>query len=121
MVHFFGYVATCRGYLIRFRALAGFVMIVNAHDGVAGVLSDEHRALAFLFFSIGPLNGPMYGPIIGGFTEPIPRLEMVGSNPFRCIVDPHSISEGDVRTANTLAKGKENKRRNQRQQMVVPL
>jgi MFS family permease len=44
-------------------------MIANAPGSVADVVSDEHRALAFSFFSIGPLNGPVYGPIIGGFTS----------------------------------------------------
>ncbi|KAJ5090003.1 MFS multidrug transporter [Penicillium argentinense] len=31
------------------------------------IVSDQHRALAFGIWPIGPTNGPVYGPIIDGF------------------------------------------------------
>ncbi|PYH81218.1 MFS general substrate transporter [Aspergillus uvarum CBS 121591] len=39
----------------------------NSPASVNDVVSDEHRAMAFGIWSIGPTNGPVYGPIIGGF------------------------------------------------------
>ena len=35
---------------------------------VSDIVNDEYRALAFSIWSIGPLNGPTFGPIIGGFS-----------------------------------------------------
>ncbi|KAI9813300.1 MAG: hypothetical protein M1827_004242 [Pycnora praestabilis] len=50
-----------------FGALAGSAMIANAPGTVTDIVDDEHRALAFSIWSIGPLNGPVFGPLIGGF------------------------------------------------------
>ena len=51
-----------------FGALAGSAMIANAPGSVSDIVTDEYRALAFSIWSIGPLNGPTFGPIIGGFS-----------------------------------------------------
>ena len=51
-----------------FGAVAGSSMIANSPGTVSDIVSDEYRALAFSFWSIGPLNGPTFGPIIGGFS-----------------------------------------------------
>ncbi|EKG12226.1 Sugar transporter conserved site, partial [Macrophomina phaseolina MS6] len=50
-----------------FGALAGSAMISNAPGTVGDIVSDEYRALAFSIWSIGPMNGPVIGPIMGGF------------------------------------------------------
>ncbi|KAI9670479.1 MAG: hypothetical protein M1817_004346 [Caeruleum heppii] len=54
--------------ILRFLgALAGSVMIANAPGSLSDIVDDEHRALAFSLWSIAPMNGPVSGPIIGGF------------------------------------------------------
>jgi multidrug resistance protein len=50
-----------------FGGLFGSTMMSNSPASVNDIVSDEHRALAFGFWSIGPTNGPVYGPIVGGF------------------------------------------------------
>lgn len=73
-----------------FGALAGSAMISCAPGSVSDIVDDEHRALAFSIWSIGPFNGPgnsfhpfltsrnknvtnpdffplVFGPIVGGF------------------------------------------------------
>lgn len=50
-----------------FGALAGSAMIANAPGTVSDIVNDEYRALAFSIWSVGPLNGPVFGPVIGGF------------------------------------------------------
>ena len=50
-----------------FGAVAGSCTIANSPGSVSDIVSDEYRALAFSIWSIGPLNGPAFGPIIGGF------------------------------------------------------
>jgi multidrug resistance protein len=50
-----------------FGGLFGSALMSNSPASVNDIVSDEHRALAFGFWSIGPTNGPVYGPIIGGF------------------------------------------------------
>ncbi|KAB8293070.1 hypothetical protein EYC80_007430 [Monilinia laxa] len=53
---------------VRFiGALAGAAMISNSPGTVADITDDEYRALAFSIWSIGPMNGPVTGPLIGGF------------------------------------------------------
>ncbi|KAG4025476.1 hypothetical protein MFRU_057g00190 [Monilinia fructicola] len=53
---------------VRFiGALAGAAMISNSPGTVADITNDEYRALAFSIWSIGPMNGPVTGPLIGGF------------------------------------------------------
>lgn len=48
----------------------------NSPASVNDIVSDEHRALAFGFWSIGPTNGPVYGPIIRGFIFLTSGMEM---------------------------------------------
>ncbi|KAE8153610.1 MFS general substrate transporter [Aspergillus avenaceus] len=50
-----------------FGGLFGSAMVSNSPASVNDIVSDKHRALAFGFWCIGPSNGPVYGPIIGGF------------------------------------------------------
>ncbi|KAI9847247.1 MAG: hypothetical protein M1838_000961 [Thelocarpon superellum] len=47
--------------------LAGSVMIANAPGSVADIVNDEYRAFAFSMWSMGPMLGPIWGPVIGGF------------------------------------------------------
>lgn len=42
-------------------------MIANAPGTIADITTDEHRALAFSLWSLGPFNGPVSGPVFGGF------------------------------------------------------
>ncbi|KAG9242924.1 major facilitator superfamily domain-containing protein [Calycina marina] len=51
-----------------FGACAGAAMISNSPGTVADVATEKYRALAFSIWSIGPMNGPVTGPLIGGFT-----------------------------------------------------
>ncbi|KAI9798383.1 MAG: hypothetical protein M1825_005367 [Sarcosagium campestre] len=54
--------------VVRFiGAVAGSVMIANAPGTVSDIADDEHRALAFSLWSIGPMNGPVTGAVLGGF------------------------------------------------------
>jgi MFS family permease len=50
-----------------FGAIAGSAMISNAPGTVADIVHDDFRALAFSVWSIGPMNGPVVGPLVGGF------------------------------------------------------
>lgn len=50
-----------------FGALAGSAMIANAPGTIGDLISDDYRATAFSIWSIGPMNGPVFGPVIGGF------------------------------------------------------
>ncbi|CAG8125037.1 unnamed protein product [Penicillium nalgiovense] len=50
-----------------FGGFFGSALMSNSPASVNDIVSDRHRALAFGFWSIGPTNGPVYGPIIGGF------------------------------------------------------
>ncbi|EXJ85713.1 hypothetical protein A1O1_06081 [Capronia coronata CBS 617.96] len=50
-----------------FGALFGSAMISNAPGSIADLITDEYRAVAFSVWSIGPMNGPVVGPTIGGF------------------------------------------------------
>lgn len=50
-----------------FGAVAGAAMISNAPGTVSDIISDDYRALAFSIWSLGPMNGPVVGPLIGGF------------------------------------------------------
>lgn len=55
--------------LVRFfGAVAGSAMIANAPGTVMDITPPHQRALAFAIWSIGPMNGPVLGPVIGGFT-----------------------------------------------------
>ncbi len=48
-------------------ACFGAAMIANAPGTVSDISDEAHRALAFSIWSIGPMNGPVTGPLIGGF------------------------------------------------------
>jgi MFS family permease len=48
-------------------AVAGSAMLANAPGTVADIVNENYRALAFSIWSIGPMNGPVTGPLIGGF------------------------------------------------------
>ncbi|KAB2578839.1 Efflux pump FUB11 [Lasiodiplodia theobromae] len=50
-----------------FGAIAGSALISNAPGTVGDIVTDEYRALAFSIWSIGPMNGPVIGPVTGGF------------------------------------------------------
>ena len=50
-----------------FGGLFGSAIMGNSPASVNDIVSDQHRAFAFGIWSIGPTNGPVYGPIIGGF------------------------------------------------------
>lgn len=51
-----------------FAAFAAASLVSNAPGSINDIVVEEYRALAFSIWSIGPLNGPVVGPIIGGFT-----------------------------------------------------
>ncbi|KAF7943394.1 hypothetical protein EAE96_011320 [Botrytis aclada] len=62
--------ATSLGEVLGVRfvgALAGAAMISNSPGTVADITTDQYRALVFSIWSIGPMNGPVTGPLIGGF------------------------------------------------------
>jgi MFS family permease len=42
-------------------------MISNSPGTVSDITTEQYRALAFSIWSIGPMNGPVTGPLIGGF------------------------------------------------------
>ncbi|TKX20853.1 MFS transporter-like protein 128 [Elsinoe australis] len=50
-----------------FAAFAAAAMISNAPGSVSDIIDEKYRALAFSIWSIGPMNGPVFGPIVGGF------------------------------------------------------
>jgi len=63
--------ATSLGEVLAVRflgALAGAAMLSNAPGTVSDIVTENYRALAFSIWSIGPMNGPVTGPLIGGFT-----------------------------------------------------
>ncbi|KAK3305759.1 major facilitator superfamily domain-containing protein [Chaetomium strumarium] len=54
--------------VVRFvGAVFGAAMISNSPGTVVDIAQDEYIALCMSFFSIAPLNGPVTGPLIGGF------------------------------------------------------
>lgn len=50
-----------------FGALFGAVMISNGAGTIADISTEDDRALYMSLWSIAPLNGPVTGPLIGGF------------------------------------------------------
>ncbi|KAI1174480.1 major facilitator superfamily transporter [Nemania sp. FL0916] len=50
-----------------FGALFGSAMIANSAGTVVDISTEENRALVLSLWSIAPLNGPVTGPVIGGF------------------------------------------------------
>ncbi|KAL1875330.1 hypothetical protein VTK73DRAFT_10114 [Phialemonium thermophilum] len=54
--------------LVRFfGALFGSAMVSNGPGTVVDIASEEYLALCMSLFSVAPLNGPVSGPIVGGF------------------------------------------------------
>ncbi|VBB81835.1 Putative transporter [Podospora comata] len=52
-----------------FGALFGSAMISNSPGTVVDISSDKYLALCMSLWSIAPLNGPVTGPLIGGFVN----------------------------------------------------
>ncbi|KAL2023755.1 hypothetical protein VTK56DRAFT_1469 [Thermocarpiscus australiensis] len=50
-----------------FGAVFGAAMVSNSPGTVVDISGHEHLALGMSFFSIAPLNGPVTGPLIGGY------------------------------------------------------
>ncbi|KAI0010672.1 polyamine transporter 3 [Xylariaceae sp. FL0662B] len=50
-----------------FGALFGAVMVSNSAGTVVDISTEQYRALVMSLWSIAPLNGPVTGPVIGGF------------------------------------------------------
>ncbi|KAK5210583.1 hypothetical protein LTR20_004811 [Exophiala xenobiotica] len=50
-----------------FAALFGSAMLSNSPGTVNDIVPERYRAAAYSCWSLGPLNGPATGPIIGGF------------------------------------------------------
>ncbi|KAK6387383.1 hypothetical protein LTS17_000651 [Exophiala oligosperma] len=50
-----------------FAALFGSAMLSNSPGAVNDIVHPQYRAAAYSCWSLGPLNGPATGPIIGGF------------------------------------------------------
>jgi hypothetical protein len=70
VVRFFGLVLCLHIIIVAdlaHSALAGAAMISNAPGTVNDIVTENYRALAFSIWSIGPMNGPVTGPLIGGF------------------------------------------------------
>lgn len=66
-----------------FGAAAGSAMVANSPGSVSDIVTDEYRALALSLWSIGPLNGPTFGPLIGGFsTQYVLRSEREMFRPY---------------------------------------
>jgi MFS family permease len=45
----------------------GAAMVSNSPGTIVDISSEEYRALCMSLWSIAPLNGPVTGPLIGGF------------------------------------------------------
>lgn len=50
-----------------FGAVFGSVMITNGAGTITDISTEDNRALYMSLWSIAPLNGPVTGPLIGGF------------------------------------------------------
>jgi MFS family permease len=50
-----------------FGAIAGSALISNSPGTVNDIVTEDHRAMAFSLWSLGPMNGPVIGPLCGGF------------------------------------------------------
>lgn len=50
-----------------FGAVFGAAMVSNSPGTIVDISDDEYRALCMSLWSIAPLNGPVTGPLIGGF------------------------------------------------------
>jgi len=54
-------------HLTVYSALFGAALVSNSPGTVVDISDEEHRALTMSLWSIAPLNGPVTGPLIGGF------------------------------------------------------
>lgn len=54
-------------FLSSLRAVFGSAMVSNSPGSVVDISDEEYRALTMSLWSIAPLNGPVTGPLIGGF------------------------------------------------------
>ncbi|KAI9888198.1 MAG: hypothetical protein M1820_010242 [Bogoriella megaspora] len=50
-----------------FGAIAAAAMISNAPGSINDIATEEYRAFVFSIWGIGPMNGPVLGPLIGGW------------------------------------------------------
>ena len=50
-----------------FGAVAAAALVSNAPGTINDIASDEYRAFIFSIWGIGPMNGPVIGPLIGGW------------------------------------------------------
>ncbi|XXH01539.1 hypothetical protein Hte_007899 [Hypoxylon texense] len=50
-----------------FGAMFGAVMVANSAGTVVDISTEEYRGLVMSLWSVAPLNGPVTGPVIGGF------------------------------------------------------
>lgn len=50
-----------------FGAVFGAAMVSNSPGTIVDISDEEYRALCMSLWSIAPLNGPVTGPLIGGF------------------------------------------------------
>ncbi|KAF2133721.1 MFS general substrate transporter [Dothidotthia symphoricarpi CBS 119687] len=50
-----------------FGAMAGAAMISNSPGTISDIATDDRRALYMSVWSCGPMNGPVIGPLVGGF------------------------------------------------------
>ena len=50
-----------------FSALVGSVTLSNAPGSLGDIFNEDQRTLAFSLYSLAPMNGPVLGPIVGGF------------------------------------------------------
>ncbi len=56
-----------RSYLTRNRAFFASAMVSNSPGTIVDITEPDYLALAMSCWSIAPLNGPVTGPLIGGF------------------------------------------------------
>ena len=61
-----------------FGAFFGSAMIAISPGTISDIATAEYRALAFSVWAVGPLNGPTFGPIIGGFATQCVRSVLAG-------------------------------------------
>lgn len=57
----------CHSLILEFSAFVGSVTIANAPGTIADIFDENSRNLAITIFYLAPMNGPVLGPVIGGF------------------------------------------------------
>lgn len=58
---------TCHLLILEFSAFVGSVTIANAPGTIGDIFDENSRNLAITIFYLAPMNGPVLGPVIGGF------------------------------------------------------